>query len=179
MHAVVLESLEEYLAGFQAGGKTWQATLGAVIRLVPRTPSATGFLMAAISQPASAFQQLGIDAASVAGTCGQLIDLPDLATASSSAPFGTRFRYCDGKQAVYQLGIGVGPGVRVTVYDLAGGGQRWELSGSGVTAFKATRSGGQLALAPQDVTLTPGGMLSPTGRNSCSRARPLPSRSTT
>ena len=40
--------------------------------------------MGAISQSVSAFQQLGIEAASVAGACGQLLDLPDVATLSSA-----------------------------------------------------------------------------------------------
>ena len=154
------KTLDEFLAGFQAGGQTWQATLGSIVHFVPRAQSATGFLMAAISQSAAAYQQLGIEAASVAGVCGQLLDLPDVATLTSSAPQASRLRYCDGKQAIYQLGINVGAGVRVAVYDLAGSGRRTDLS-AGVTAFKATRASGQLALAPQDVTLTPAGIVNP------------------
>ena len=79
-------SLDEYLAGFGAGGKTWQASLGAVVRLAPRTRSATGFLMAAISQPAASIPQLILEAASVAGVCGQSLDLQDAATIASGAP---------------------------------------------------------------------------------------------
>ena len=33
-------NLNDYLAGFVAGGKIWQGTLGAVLRLLPRTPAA-------------------------------------------------------------------------------------------------------------------------------------------
>src|SRR6185436_19758198 len=49
----------------------------------------------------------------------------------------------------------------VTVYDFASGGRRSDLSvGGAATAFKATRPAGQLVLAPQDVTLTAGGIVS-------------------
>ncbi len=153
-------SLNDYVGGFVAGGKAWQASLAAAVRLLPRTPSATGFLMAAISQPASSIQQLALDAASVAGSCGRSIDLGDAATLAAAAPLISRLRYCDGSQGIYQLSVGEAQAYRATLTDFAAGGRRADLSGSVVTAFKATRPVVQLVLAPQDVTLTAGGILS-------------------
>jgi uncharacterized protein (TIGR03437 family) len=153
-------SLDEYLAGFQAGGQSWQGALGAVVRLIPKAQSATGFLMSAISQPAALIQQLTLDAASVAGPCGQPVDFPDAATLTVSAALVSRLRYCDGSQAVYQLSIGGTQAYRASLNDFASGGRRSDLSGgAGATAFKATRPAVQLVLAPQDVSLTAGGVV--------------------
>src|SRR5258708_28768189 len=100
-------------------------------------PSPTGFLMAAISQPASSIQQLALDAASVAGSCGRSIDLGDAATiaAGAAAPLISRLRYCDGSQGIYQLSVGEAQAYRATLTDFATGGRRADLSGSAVTAF--------------------------------------------
>ena len=64
------------------------------------------------------------------------------------------FRYCDGTQPVYQLGLAS----RATVIDLATGGRRSDLSPS---AYKITRSGSALAIAPQDVSFAPDGVVNP------------------
>src|SRR5262249_40632231 len=74
-------TLDEYLA---AG-----ATIAAAVHFAPRAPSTTGFLITSTSQPS-------IEIASVAGSCGQSVDLPQGSVV-------TRFLYCDGAQPVYQL----------------------------------------------------------------------------
>ena len=137
-------SLSEYLSGFAAGSRALQGTLVGALRLVPQTRPATAFLMAAISQPPAS---PALDIASISGACGQVIDLPDAAP-----PLISRFRYCEGGQPVYQLSLGG----RATLIDLAPGGRRSEL---GVGAYKATRPGVQLTLAPQDVSFSQNGIV--------------------
>jgi uncharacterized protein (TIGR03437 family) len=155
-------SLSDYLTGFQAGAFTWQATLTAAVRLLPRTPSATGFLISAISQPAAVLQQLTMDVASANGTCGQAIDFQDAATITpaSSSPLDSRFRYCDGKQPVYQLALGEAQAWRASLTDLAAGGRRSDLIGGSLIAYKVTRPAAQLVLGAQDVSVAANGVVS-------------------
>ena len=154
-------SLNDYLTGFQAGAFTWQATLTAAVRLLPRTPSATGFLIAAISQPLTLIQQLSLDLTSARGSCGQPIDLQDAAAIlpASTAPLDSRFRYCDGKDPVYQLGLGVAQAWHASLTDLTLGGRRADLIGGSIIAYKITRPAVQLVLGPQDVTIATNGVL--------------------
>jgi uncharacterized protein (TIGR03437 family) len=154
-------SLNDYLTGFQAGAFTWQATLSAAVRLLPRAPSASGFLIAAISQPAAVMQQLTMDLASANGDCGLAIDFQDAATIapSSAAPLDSRFRYCDGKQPVYQLTLGESQPWRASLTDLAAGGRRADLIGGSAIAYKVTRPSIQLVLGPQDVTVAANGVV--------------------
>ncbi|HTM49071.1 MAG TPA: Ig-like domain-containing protein [Bryobacteraceae bacterium] len=154
-------TLDEYVGGFTAGGKTWQGTPGAVVRFIPKAPAPTGFLMAALSQPPASIETLALESASIAGVCGKSMDWQDTATVSASlAPRLSRLRYCDGAQSVYQLSVGGAQAYKAFLYDLGPAGRRADLSGGGgQAAFKATRSGTQFVLAPQDVALTPGGMV--------------------
>jgi uncharacterized protein (TIGR03437 family) len=154
-------SLNDYLTGFQAGAFTWQATLSAAVRLLPRAPSASGFLISAISQPLAAMQQLSLDVASANGSCGASIDFQDAATImpASSAPLDSRFRYCDGKQPAYQLTLGAAQAWRASLTDLATGGRRADLIGGSVIAYKVTRPAAQLVLGPQDVRVASNGVL--------------------
>src|SRR5262249_5909865 len=144
--------LNDYLTGFQAGGYNWQATLSAAVRLLPRTPSANGFLVSSISQPAASVQQLAVDIASASGSCGQAIDFQDAATISLSAAAAltSRFRYCDGRQPVYQLSLGESQPWRASVTDLGAAGRRSDLIGGSVIAYKLTRPAAQLLLSAQD-----------------------------
>ena len=99
--------------------------------------------------------------ASAAGACGLPVDFEDAATISPSpaAPLETRFRYCDGKQAVYQLSLGVAQAWRASLTDLGAGGRRSDLIGGSVIAYKITRPASQLVLGPQDVTILAAGVV--------------------
>ena len=154
-------NLNDYLTGFQAGVYNWQATLSAAVRLLPRTPSSSGFLVAAISQPAALLQQLALDVASASGSCGQPIDFQDAATISpsSAATLVSGLRYCDGKQTVYQLSLGESQSWRASLTDLATGGRRSDLIGGSVIAYKVTRPAAQLLLSAQDVTIAANGVV--------------------
>jgi uncharacterized protein (TIGR03437 family) len=156
-------NLNAYLGGFQAGGISWQGTLSGAVRLLPRTPSGTGFLVSFLSQPASLIQQLSFDIASAVGPCGKSADFGDQATLVPAAapPLVSRFRPCDGKQPIYQLSLAAPQAYRATLTDLASGGGRTDLSGSGTaTAYQASRpSSSTLAVAPQTVMITPGGVV--------------------
>src|SRR5262249_34421937 len=145
-------NLSNYLGGFLAGGLNWQGTLTAVVRLVPRPPSTSGFLISLISQPASLIQQLSLDVSSAAGTCGRSADFGDAATIApaSGTPLVSRFRYCDGSQSIYQVSVASSQAYRATLTDLAVGGGRNDLSGSGAAAgYQISRLAAKLVLAPQ------------------------------
>ncbi|MBI3470987.1 MAG: hypothetical protein HY013_06500, partial [Candidatus Solibacter usitatus] len=147
-------NLNEYFTGFDAGGQSWKGVLAGALRLVPRAPSATGFLLASFAQPAGAAQRLKLDVDSAGGSCGRTVDLPDVAP-----PAVGRFRYCDGAQAAYQLTIGGGQTYKVAATDFAQGGRAAELAGGGVSAYRATRPGIQLQLGPQEVSFTAGSVV--------------------
>ena len=155
-------NLGAYLGGFQAGGVNWQGALSGAIRLLPRAPSGTGFLAAFLSQPAGLMQQLSFDIASAAGSCGQSADFGDEAgpPASGSGPLVSRFRYCEGSQPIYQLSLAGPQPYRAALLDLAPGGGRIDLSGAGAAvAYQASRGPAGLALAPQTVVITAGGVV--------------------
>ena len=106
-------------------------------------------------------QQLSLDLAAANGACGQPIDFQDAATIvpASTAPLISRFRYCDGKQPVYQLTLGEPQAWRASLTDLAAGGRRADLIGGSIIAYKVTRPAAQLVLGPQDVTVAANGVL--------------------
>jgi len=163
-------SLADYTAGFAAAGHTWKGELRGAVRLAVRAPSATRFLLAAVSQPPAAMQKLTLEAVSAAGSCGTLLELVDAAVPSaavSGAPRVSRFLACDGSQPVYQIHVGAGEPFRASLTDFATGGGSVDISGSAPAAWRATRPTLLLVLTPQvmelaanalvnSVTLAPG-----------------------
>ncbi len=151
-----------YLAGFQAGGLTWQGTLTGAVRLLPQAPSGTGFLVSLISQPATLIQQLSFDITSLAGSCGKSADFGDQATLvpATAAPLVSLFRYCDGAQSVYQVSLAAPQSYRATLTDLALDGAQTNVSGQGpAVAYQASRPAGKLVVGPQGVAITAGGIV--------------------
>ncbi len=72
----------------------------------------------------------------------------------------TRFLYCDGAQPVYQLSLAGSQPYSAAVTDLGSVSGRSDVSGDGSTiAYKMTRPATQLAVAPQDVTFSTGGIV--------------------
>jgi uncharacterized protein (TIGR03437 family) len=107
-------------------------------------------------------QQLSLDIASVAGSCGKPADFGDQATLvpASTAPLVSRLRYCDGAQSIYQLSLATQQSYRATLTDLGSGGGRMDVSGQGpAAAYQATRPAGKLTVAPQGVAITAGGVV--------------------
>ncbi|MGI8988632.1 MAG: Ig-like domain-containing protein [Bryobacteraceae bacterium] len=138
-------NLNDYLTGFASGGQTWTATVLSSARLVPRVPASTGFLVTAISQTADAVKAL--DISSVAGPCGRAFDVEDAVNTVS------RFLYCDGSQAAYQVTAQVTAGsTRASITDLSTGGQAQPIAGSASGVYKVSRTGGVLVLGSQSVS---------------------------
>jgi uncharacterized protein (TIGR03437 family) len=157
-------SLDNYTNGFTASGHTWTGQIQSVMRLLPRSPSATRFLLAAVSQPAALMQSFTLEARSIAGVCGRSVDIGD-ATDATGNPSATaagrlsRFVACDGSQQLYQINVGAAAAYRASVTDLAKGGTVTDLSGSVPASYKASRPAQLLVVAPQDLTLIAGGVV--------------------
>ena len=149
-------SLQDYLTGFTASGRNWKADLVGAARLVPRSPAATRFLLAALSQPAEVMNGLTLSPESAAGGCGQqwsMLDSVDSAGGTpAKGPLVSTIGVCDGSQPVYQVGVGAPQPFHALLIDLAAGGSSFDLSGSAPAIYKATRPKLDLVLAPQDVS---------------------------
>ncbi len=149
-------SMWDYLEGFTAGGRVWKGALVGSVRLLPRAPSATRFLLAAVSQPPALLQSLSLDASSAAGPCGLPLDLPDAATSSGTV---SRLVACDGRESVYQLAVGAAQPYRASVTDLAVGGGISDLSGSFPASYSAARPQSILVIGPMQPALAANGVL--------------------
>ncbi len=146
-------SLDEYLAGFSAGGRTWKGALTSALRLVPRSASPTGFLVTG--------GDVVLELNSLGGPCGQTVEWP-AAIATGREVQGTglfRARYCEGGGSVYQLDVAAQGPYRVTVTDLGNLGSRFPLSGSDSGAYRLDRPAGRLAITAQDVSIQAGGVV--------------------
>ncbi len=157
-------SLNDYLNGFSSGGPgaaqgIWKADLRAAVRLVLRTPLATRFLVAALSQPASLMSNLATAVSSGAGACANPIQLLDAVDSVGNAPVNgalvSRIVACDGSQPVYQISVGLSGNpqpFQAFVSDLGPGGSMIDISGSAPSVYKASRPKLALAIAPQDIS---------------------------
>ncbi len=155
-------SLNDYLAGFSAAGGNWTADLRGVARFALRTPAATRFLIAALSQPAPVMQNFALDVRSAAGVCGTPLELADSVDAAGNPAAGariSRMQTCDGAQPVYQISLGAAQPYRVFVTDLASGGSPVDLSASAPAAYKAARPQAALTIGPQDAAFTAEGVV--------------------
>src|SRR5205807_7146772 len=101
-------SLSDYLRGFDAGGVAWRGELRGVVRFALRSPSASGFLVGALSQPPESMNALAIEIQSAAGSCGVPLELVDAVDGSGNPSGGmvSRLRARDGEEAVYQVSVG-------------------------------------------------------------------------
>ena len=156
-------SLADYLNGFQAGPGIWKAELRGAVRFVMQSPSATRFLLAALSQPADLFQKMRLDVRSSAGACGAALELQDSVDAAGAAPargpLVSRLLVCDGLQPVYQVTAGAPQPYRLSLTDMASGGSSRDLSGAATATYKVTRPQLTLAIAPQDIGFTAEGVV--------------------
>jgi uncharacterized protein (TIGR03437 family) len=155
-------SLSDYLSGFAGTGGTWKGTLLGVVELVLRSPSATRFLLAAISQPPPVMQSLALSATSSLGACGNALDLWDAVDSSGKAAAGgliSRMVVCDGSQAAYQLRVGAASPFKAFVTDLASAGGTTDLSASTPGDYQATRPLLPLVVAPLTALIASGAVL--------------------
>jgi len=156
-------NLNDYLNGFTAAQGTWQATLAGVVRFAVRGPSATRFLLGAVSQPAALMRSFSLSALSPAGACGPTVDLVDTVDSSGNlparGPLVSRLEVCDGLQAAYQIDVGAAQPYGAFVTDLAAGGSYFDLSGSAPATYGATRPQLNLVVAPQSAAFTAAGVV--------------------
>jgi uncharacterized protein (TIGR03437 family) len=154
-------SLKEYLQGFAAAGASWSGSLRGVVQFALRNPSASRFLLGALSQPADLVGSMALEAQSVSGTCGVALDLIDSVDGAGNASGGSmsRLRACDGTDAVYQISVGTTRPYRAFLTDLATAGATTDLSGSSPATYRATRSLLNLVLAPQDAGFSADGVV--------------------
>lgn len=148
-------SLNDYLNGFTLGGSTWKGSLRGAVEFARRNPSATRFMVAAISQAPALMANLSLDVEAAGGSCGQPLDLFDTVDSSGTPPAGgllSRIQVCDGLDPAYQLGLGASQPYRIFVTDLAQNGAMTDLSGSAPATYQASRPQLALLLAPQTVS---------------------------
>jgi uncharacterized protein (TIGR03437 family) len=98
-------NLNGYLGGFVSSGHFYQAQILSALRLLPKAPAATGFLVDSISQPIAS---PSLSVQSAAGSCGSPLQFQDAFAAGSPLPnpiLISQVIYCDGSQSVYQAAI--------------------------------------------------------------------------
>lgn len=137
-------NLTDYLAGFTAAGRTYQATITGAMRLLPR-PAGSGFVVTA-SNAAVALE-------AESGACGASFEFPD----ASGKP--VTFRYCRGADQIYQLDLTAPGAYRAAVTDLGSPPRRSELVGEAAGAFKITRQLSNWMAEPQAADLLPAGIV--------------------
>ena len=153
-------SLNDYTTGFSAAGHTWTGTVVSAARLIPRTPSATGFAIEAISQLAAALPAISVQSAG--GVCSSAFVVQDAAVLGGTPANPVRaseFVYCDGSQPVYQIGISSSQAFRANVTDLASGGGSLDASGTSAVNYQAARTNGLLTLSTPAVSFTTAAVL--------------------
>jgi len=128
-------SLDEFLNGFTAGGRTYKASLAGAVRFVPRTASSLGFLVMTSGGD--------VEISSPAGRCGFALAYPNTMAAGQEPieppSASIRFRYCDGGQPLYQMDLsGSGP-QNFVLTDLGTVAGRTEASPNLPAAFRLTR----------------------------------------
>jgi uncharacterized protein (TIGR03437 family) len=145
-------NLNDYLTGFSGPAGTWTGALAGIVRFAVRTPSATRFLLSAISQPPSLAEKMSLNATSPAGACGPSIKMIDTVDSAGQAPAGgalvSTLVVCDGLQSSYQVDVGTNQPFQAFATDLAQRGGAFDLSGSAPTSYQATRPLLNLTLAP-------------------------------
>jgi uncharacterized protein (TIGR03437 family) len=162
-------NLNDYLYGFTVNGHAFQATVLSAMRLLPRAPSAAGFLLNTISQPANALPALA--AASAAGSCSLPLVVQNAYPVGSVPPptvLASRFIYCDGTQALYQVTVGVSSVasapyqaslIDLAVPDSAAVSPAHDLSGSIVAGYQVSRVSGQLSIASPAISFAASSVL--------------------
>ncbi|MBL8212223.1 MAG: hypothetical protein JNK87_16010 [Bryobacterales bacterium] len=140
--------LDDYLAGFTLAGRQVQGKVADVLRLVPRSPSPSGFLVEA---------GMDISVRSVAGDCGrELVWLgPAVITASGVQPANgsTHLYYCNGLEPEQIVRFSPARAFVATLTDLGAPGRRTELIGGTDATWLATRAGGQWVTSPVDLEI--------------------------
>ena len=141
-------ALNDYLLGFESGGRVVKGKLSGVIRFAPQPPAQTGFLVAGGAP---------VEVTSAAGSCGASFSFPALLAEgpqqASAASQSLHFRYCGGASDVYQVDLaGQGP-TRAFLTSLGEAGGRTEMTAAGAVSYRVFRMGARWHAVPQDLVL--------------------------
>jgi uncharacterized protein (TIGR03437 family) len=135
-------TLNGYVSGFGGVGQYVLATLAGVVRLLPQSPAAPGFLAAG---------NAGVTISTGGAACAGLT-VPGTAAAAgvipSAAPAPLSLAACDGTAALYEMDVAGAGAFNVAFTDLSPGGARTFLSGTGNTSYMASRSGSTWSVGP-------------------------------
>ncbi|MBI3682396.1 MAG: hypothetical protein HY235_18610 [Acidobacteria bacterium] len=148
--------LSDYTGGFSLAGRAWKATLLNSLRLVPRSPSPTGFLVT--SGTAS------IAVRSAAGECSGELAWPGAAaiTADGIGPPATataHLYYCGGLERAHIVQFTAQGPYQADVTDLGTPGLRSEINGNGVELYSLTRPSSQWQPGRVEVSVAAGDVL--------------------
>jgi uncharacterized protein (TIGR03437 family) len=143
-------NLNDYLNGFSIGGHAYQGAVISALRLLPKAPSASGFVVAAVSSPVAS-PALTVQSAGSGCSAPLLFQNPN-----ASPVLASRFVYCDGTQPVYQASLGGTAGSLVDLSVAPGSGT------SALTAnatYQVSQTGGKWSPAPAVASFTAAGVL--------------------
>jgi len=139
------------LSDYQAGFLQWKGAPLTALRLVPRSPSPTSFLLAAY--------RAAVTVRSAAGECGLSLSWP-LGDGKGGRASGTAtYRYCAGLERTNLVQTQADGPYQAALIDLANPGRRHDLSGSGSRSFLATRPNSQWEIGPVAAGLDPSGIV--------------------
>lgn len=139
-------NLDEYLAGFTAGGRQIKGAISAVVSIGEPEQQSGGFLIASTQAP---------EVRSRMGACGMTAVWPGAAytgAAPQTTPPPHYFRFCPGTLSEYQLDFGAA--TRMTFADLTNQGGTGEFSPADAASFRASRQGANWTVAPLEVAFT-------------------------
>lgn len=159
-------NLNDYQNGFSIGSHAYQGSVISALRLLPKTPPANGFVVAAVSSPVASPAGLTVQSAGTGCSAPLLFQDPNM-----SPVLVSRFVYCDGTQPAYQASLGIAgslidlslaPGSGTSAltanatYQVSQIGGKW----SPAPALAAFSSAGVLNAASFQPGIAPGGIFS-------------------
>ena len=128
-----------------------KGVLSAAVRLLPRTPKSSGFVVAGYEV------QIGVT--SVAGACGVAAGWTWPPVGSGAEQVAIRFRFCEGSEVQYQVDLAGTAQYQAVITDLGNPGARYDVSGFGATTHKMTRPAAQWVLSTQETSLLAGAVV--------------------
>ena len=156
-------SFADYMNGFTAGGSTWRGSLLGAVRFAVREPSATRFLVGALSQAPAVVSGLALDIASAVGSCGTAVQMDDTVDSAgnppANGPLASLFNVCDGTQSVYEMDVGLPQAYTAFLTDLAAGGKTFDLSANQVEVYVLSRPVSAVVLSALAAALAANGVV--------------------
>ncbi|MCC6366936.1 MAG: Ig-like domain-containing protein [Bryobacterales bacterium] len=139
--------LADYTTGFTASGQQIAASVRSALRLVPRSPSPTGFLVTSYGASVSVTSQ--------SGECGADLALPLTGTDGTRPSADAHLYYCAGLDRNQIVRLSAPKPYPALFTDLANPGAKSDLSRNGDAAFAATRPASQWQAGPVRISADP------------------------